>query len=141
MGGVFGSCRSKISCCRKHVKKINYEYDPSFGGPYTNKLTYSDQKLVWNIHTRHSVGMAMMCPTCGGGSTSYCKCRRQRFFDELSDDEIQQFHNNKQITCKECYLNMNECDCKYKKDIEKILKELEELDNGKSINKPKSRYA
>jgi hypothetical protein len=42
---------------------------------------------LWENEKKHSFGVCMICPTCGGSSASFCECAKQRFFHKHSQRE------------------------------------------------------
>lgn len=97
----------------------------NFGGSYTNKLFLGEQKMIWEKKCRHTAGVAMVCPKCGEPSAGYCRCRKQQFFDELTDQDIKNFKKDKITICDKCKLNMVRCDCAYEERVRKIMDKLD----------------
>jgi hypothetical protein len=46
---------------------------------------------VWQERTRNSMGVCMLCNRCGGSSTSSCSCARTKFFNSVTDSDMDKY--------------------------------------------------
>lgn len=64
-----------------------------FQNSVTNNPNHALIDEMWNHKKRTMLGTCAMCETCGGTSTSWCTCARQRYNPTLS--EIEEYQKRK----------------------------------------------
>ena len=52
---------------------------------------YSILQAMWRDSCRNRGGVCMVCPTCGGGSASYCFCVEQRYMNSITFADLQKY--------------------------------------------------
>ena len=95
---------------------ISLFYDDGFGS-YTNKLTIRQQKAYWEKHNRHLIGVACACNNCGEGSMSFCRCKKIKLFNSLTDQQVKTFLTDLNTYCDKCGFDKVFCDCEYENQI------------------------
>ena len=51
---------------------------------------------MWDRYVSGSMGTCCMCNTCGGSSTSFCNCAKERYFRTVTEKEIDEYKKKTQ---------------------------------------------
>lgn len=51
---------------------------------------------MWERHISGSMGTCCMCSTCGGSSTSFCDCAKDKYFRTVTEDKIDEYKKKTQ---------------------------------------------